>query len=110
MSLLTVHLYVGFLVVLLALLAVWRRTERRITLYVVTVQIALGIVLVVQGLRVPALHPLLAVVGWAAYMAANALGRRAGAPRNALFAAAAGSLLILAAFGIGEMAVHGTAH
>ena len=107
MSLLTVHLYVGFLVVLLALLAVWRRTERRISLYVVTAQIAIGIVLMVQGLRVPALHPLLAILGWAAYMGANAIGRRPGAPRNALLAAAAGSLLIVAAFGIGEMAVHG---
>ena len=108
MSLLTIHLYLGVVVVLLALLAVWRRGERRITLYVVTLQIALGIVLMVRGLRVPGIHPALAVLGWAAYMAANALARRPGAPRNALLLAAAGSVLILIAFGIGQAAVaHG---
>lgn len=106
MDFLTLHLWVGFLVVLLALLAVWRRGERRITLWVVTVQIAIGIGLMIRGLRVPALHPALAVLGWAAYMAANALGRRPGAPRNALVIAAVGSVLILIAFGIGQSAVH----
>ncbi len=110
MSLVTVHLYVGFLVVLLALLAVWRRSERRITLYVVTVQIAIGIALLTMGLRVPALHPALAVLAWAGYMGANVLARRPGAPRNALLVAAAASVLIVAAFGIGEMAAHAAAH
>lgn len=108
MDFLTLHLWLGFAVVVLALLAVWRRGERRITIWVVTLQIAIGIGLMVRGLRVPAIHPALAILGWAAYMAANALGRRPGAARNALIAAAIGSLLILIAFGIGQSAVrHG---
>ena len=107
MNILTVHLYVAFLVVLLALAAVWRRPERRITIYVVTLQIALGVWLMVQGLRVPGLHPALAVLGWAGYMAANVVGRREGKARLGLIIAGASSLLILIAFGIGQMAVKG---
>jgi CHASE2 domain-containing sensor protein len=104
-SLLTIHLYLGFLVVLLALLAVWRRSDRRITLYVVTAQILLGIILMVQGLRVPALHPALAILAWAGYMGANALARRPGPARNALVVSALASILVVVAFGIGQMAV-----
>ena len=87
MSLLTVHLWAAFLVAALAVLAVWQRLGRRITLYVVTLQILIGIGLMVQGLKVPWYHPALAVVGWAGYMAANAMSRREGGRRNALIVA-----------------------
>ena len=108
MNTLSIHLYVAFAVAVLAVLAVWRRPERRITLYVVTLQILIGIVLMVQGLRVPWYHPALAVAGWAGYMAANALARRQPGSRNALFIAGASSLLILIAYYVGMEAVkHG---
>jgi hypothetical protein len=108
-NILTVHLWVAFVVALLAVLAVWQRTPRRITLYVVTLQILIGIVLMVQGLKVPWYHPALAIVGWAGYMVANALSRR-GATRNALIVAGLSSLLILIAYYVGMEAVkHGYA-
>ena len=108
MSLLTIHLYAAFLVALLAVLAVWRRPERRITLYVVTVQIIIGVVLMAQHLRVPWYHPALAVAGWAGYMAANAVARRPGGGRRALAIAGVASVLILVAYYVGMEAVkHG---
>jgi hypothetical protein len=105
MTLLTVHLWVGFIVAALAVLAVWRRAGRRVTLYAVTLQILVGVVLVVQGIRGPWYHYGLAVLGWAGYMAANALSRRPGRARTALIVAAVSSLLVLIAFGIGQQAV-----
>ncbi|HYZ15117.1 MAG TPA: hypothetical protein VE591_01900 [Candidatus Acidoferrum sp.] len=98
------HLVVGFLVAALAILLVWQRPGRRITIYVVTLQIVIGVVLMVQGLRVPSIHPALAVLGWAGYMAANAIGRRPEKGRLALIVTAVSSLLILIAFGIGQQA------
>ena len=105
MTTLTIHLWVGFAVAALALLAVWQRTGRRVTLYAVTLQIVIGIVLVVQGVRGPWYHYALAVLGWAGYMAANALSRPPGGARNALVVAAIASLLVLVAFGVGQQAV-----
>ncbi|MBV9438894.1 MAG: hypothetical protein JOZ24_02765 [Candidatus Eremiobacteraeota bacterium] len=105
MTFLTVHLYVGFVVCALALIGVWRRPERRITLYVVTLQLLLGIVLAARGLRVPPLHIVLAILGWAGYMIANALARRTDRARLALLIAGLSSLLILIAFAIGHGAV-----
>ena len=107
MTTLTLHLWIGFAVAALAVLAVWQRTGRRITLYAVTLQILLGIVLVVQGLRGPWYHYALAVLGWIGYMAANTLSRRPGGARTALTVAAISSLLVLIAFGIGQQAVRG---
>jgi hypothetical protein len=106
-NLLVVHLWVAFLVAALAVLFVWQRLGRRITLYVVTLQVIIGVILMVQGLRVPSIHPALAVLGWAGYMAANAVGRREGKARLALIITAVSSLLILIAFGIGQ---HAAAH
>jgi hypothetical protein len=94
-------------VVALAVLFVWQRPGRRITLYVVTLQIVIGIVLMVQGLRVPSIHPALAVLAWVGYMAANALGRREGKGRLTLIVTVVSSVLILIAFGIGQ---HAAAH
>jgi hypothetical protein len=107
MSTLTIHLWTGFAVAALAVLAVWQRTGRRVTLYVMTLQIIVGIVLVVQGLRGPWYHYALAVLGWAGYMAANALSRRPGRARAALVVTVVASLLVLIAFGIGQQAVRG---
>jgi hypothetical protein len=105
---LTIHLYAAFAVAALAVLAVWRRPERRITLYAVTLQIVIGVVLMVQGARVPWYHPALAVLGWIGYMAANAIARRDPASRKALIVSAVSSLLILVAYYIGlEAAKHG---
>jgi len=84
---------------------VWRRPERRATLYAVTIQILVGIVLVVQGLRVPWYHIALAVLGWAGYMAANAIARRDAASRNALIVSAISSARILVAYYVGIEAV-----
>ena len=105
MSILTIHLYVAFIVAALALLAVWRLPERRVTLYVVTLQILLGIVLVVRGLRAPSTHYALAILGWAGYMAANALSRRPERRSVALAVAGVSSLLILLAYYVGMHAV-----
>jgi peptidoglycan/LPS O-acetylase OafA/YrhL len=102
---LTVHLYLAFAVAALAVLAVWRRPERRITLYAVTLQIVIGVVLMVQGGRVPWYHPALAVLGWIGYMAANAVARRDPASRKALIVSAVSSLLILLAYYVGLEAV-----
>jgi len=105
MSLLAVHLYVGFAVAALALFAVWRRPERRITLYVVTLQILLGVSLIFQGLRAPSLHYALAILGWAGYMVANAMAGR-GRPRGVVLSIAAlSTLLILFAYYLGMHAV-----
>jgi hypothetical protein len=103
-SLLTVHLWLGALVAALAVFAVWRRPGRRVTLYVVTLQILIGIILLVQGLRVNWAHPALAIVGWAGYMAANAMSRR-GRVAVAIVIAVVASLLILITFGLGQQAV-----
>jgi len=102
---LIVHLWVAFVVAALAVLAVWWRAGRRVTLYAVTLQILIGIVLMVEGLKVPWYHPALAVVGWAGYMAANAMARRAGGRRNALIVAGISSLLILLTYYAGMEAV-----
>ena len=102
---LTVHLWIGVLAVALAILAVWRRPGRRVTLYVVTLQILIGIALLIMGYRVSPLHMLAVLIGWAGYMAANAVAKRSNGARNALIIAGVSSLLILAAFELGRHAV-----
>ncbi|MDQ6924843.1 MAG: hypothetical protein M3154_01220 [Candidatus Eremiobacteraeota bacterium] len=109
MNTLTIHLWLGFAVAALAVLAVWQRTGRRVALYALTLQILVGIVLVVQGLRGPWYHYALAVLGWIGYMAANSLSRRPGGARTALIVTVIASLLLLIAFGIGQQAVRGAA-
>jgi hypothetical protein len=104
-SILQIHLYAGFAVAALAVLAVWRRPERRITLYVVTLQILIGIVLMLQGMKVPWYHVALAVLGWAGYMAANAMARRDTPSSRVLLISGISSLLILFAYYVGMHAV-----
>ncbi len=101
---LTAHLWLGALVVALAVLFVWQLRGRRITLYVVTLQIVLGVVLIVRGLDVPWYHYALGILGWVGYMAANAIARRDERSRRALIVTVVSSLLILITFGIGQHA------
>jgi hypothetical protein len=101
-SLLTLHLWVGMVVVALAVLAVWQRPGRRITLYVVTLQLLLGVVLMVEGLKVPWYHYALAILAWAGYMAANGMARGNAGRRTILLVTAVSSLLLLVAFAIGQ--------
>lgn len=101
----TIHLYLAFVVAALAVLAVWRRPERRITLYVVTLQIALGIGLVVQGLRAPSYHYALALLGWAGYMVANVVAKRPERKNVALAVTGVSSLLLLITYYVGMHAV-----
>ena len=105
MPLLSLHYYIGFAVVAVAVLAIWRRQDRRIALYVVTLQIVVGIILIIQHLRAPSLHYALAILGWAGYMVANALARRPERGRLALIIAVASSVLLLIGFSVGMQAV-----
>ena len=104
-SILALHLYVAVVIAALAVLAVWRRFGRRIALYALTVQIAIGIVLLVQGAKVPWYHAALAVFAWLGYMAANALSRRDPESRRALILSAISSVLVLLAYYVGMQAV-----
>lgn len=105
MNLLTLHLWIGTVVVALAVLAVWQRPGRRITLYVVTLQLALGVVLMVEGLKVPWYHYGLAILAWVGYMVANAMARRGSERRTILLVTGVSSLLLLIAFAVGQGAV-----
>ena len=105
MNILTFHLWVGFVAAALAVLAVWQPLGRRVTLYVVTLQILLGIVAVVQGLKAPSYHYALAVLGWAGYMVANGMARRSTTARTVLLVTGLSSLLVLIAFYVGQHAV-----
>jgi hypothetical protein len=105
MNLLTLHLWIGTVVVALAVLAVWQRPGRRITLYVVTLQVLLGIVLMIDRLRVPWYHYGLAVLAWVGYMAANGMGRGSTDRRTILIVTAVSSVLLLVAFAVGQWAV-----
>lgn len=101
-SIVTVHLWLGVLVVALAVLAVWRRPGRRVTLYVVTLQVLIGIAIALMGARISWTHFVLAGLGWAGYMVANAVARRQPGKRTALAIAGLSSLLILGAYYVGE--------
>lgn len=103
-------MYVGLLVVLAAAGLIWRYPGRRITLYVLTLQILLGITLIFKGYRPPAIHWIFAVTAWALYMAANAAVKRAPeGSRLPIILAVVASLLVLATYGIGQSAMHAQA-
>src|ERR1700679_3139903 len=74
-SVLVVHLWLGMLVAACAALFVWFKLGRRVTIYLLTLQIALGGVLFVAGVRAPVPHYVLAIAGWAGYMGANYMSR-----------------------------------
>ena len=104
-NMLNVHYLVAFLVAALAVFAVWQQSGRRITLYAVTLQILLGIVLIVQGVQAPWYHYALAVLAWIGYMAANGMARRSVAARNVLLVSGVSTILVLIAFYVGMHAV-----
>jgi hypothetical protein len=106
-AILTLHVIVGVVVVLTALLLVWRRAGRRLMLYVLTLQIVLGIAAVaLTGARSTPEHWVTAVIGWAGYMLANGLQRRRGASRATVLAITIGSsLLVVYAFYVGLRAM-----
>jgi hypothetical protein len=103
-SMLLVHLILGMIVALCAVLFVWVRTGRRITLYILTLQILLGIALIVSGLRAPSPHYALAILAWAGYMYANYLGRKDGQGKKVLVITILSSIMILFAAYIGSKA------
>jgi hypothetical protein len=100
---LVVHLAVGILVAACAALLVWRQMGRRITLYVLTLQIALGIWLVVEGLRAGPEHYGLAIIAWIGYMVANGIARR-GRDRAALIITIVSTICVLGAAYLGAKA------
>jgi hypothetical protein len=100
---LVVHLVVGILVALCAALLVWRQLGRRITLYVLTLQIGLGIWLIATGLRAPSEHYGLAILAWIGYMAANGIAKR-GRDRVALIITIVSTLCVLGAAYLGAKA------
>lgn len=105
MNILTVHLWIGFVVVVLALLAVWLRGVRRIVLYVVSLQILAGIIVILQGFKAPSYHYALAILAWIGYMVANGMTRRSASTRTVLLLSGLSTILILIAFYVGMHAV-----
>jgi hypothetical protein len=101
-----VHQGVAYLVAALAIAGIWWNLGRRILLYVLTLQILLGIWVLLSGNNVSPLHYSFAVLAWIGYMIANAIARR-GNDKAALGIAVASSVLVLVAYGIGQVAVKG---
>jgi hypothetical protein len=98
-SVLVVHLILGILVAACAALFVWFRLGRRITLYVLSLQILVGIALIVGGLRAPSPHYALAIAGWAGLMGANFLSRQPDSKQNVLvLTVLSAAMLLLAAY------------
>jgi hypothetical protein len=104
MNILTVHYIVAFLVVALGVLFVWQQLGRRVMLYVLTLQIALGVWLIVQGLRAPSTHYAVAIVAWIGYMVANGIYKR-GNRNVAIGITAVCTVLVLYGFYLGMHAV-----
>jgi hypothetical protein len=104
---LNVHYAIAFLVAAGSVLLVWQQWGRRIMLYLLTVQILVGGWVIYSGLKVWPIHYTLALIAWFGYMAANAVGRRAGKENLALGITLASSVFVLIAFGIGMWAVKG---
>jgi hypothetical protein len=103
-SVLVVHLVVGILVAASAALLVWWKLGRRIVLYLLTLQIALGIWLIVSGRQAPPPHYALAVLAWIGYMAANAMSRDPEQRRNVMILTVLSSAMVLVAAYIGSQA------
>jgi hypothetical protein len=103
-SVLVVHFWLGILVAACAALFVWFRTGRRITLYLLTLQILLGIVLIVRHHQAPPPHYALALVGWLGYMGANFMSRQPESSKNVLVLTILSSAMVLLAAYIGARA------
>jgi uncharacterized membrane protein YphA (DoxX/SURF4 family) len=100
-SVLVVHLALGILVAICAALLVWRKPGRRITLYLLTLQIFLGIYLLTRGIKVRPEHYTLALVAFVGYMVANAMSSRPGRERVVMVVTVISTVLVLAALVIG---------
>ena len=70
-------------------------------LYLLTLQIALGIWVIFTGLKAPSVHYALALVAWVGYMVANGLFRKPQRRQIALGITAFSTVLVLVAFYIG---------
>lgn len=103
-SVLVVHLWLGILVAACAALFVWWRLGRRITLYLLSLQIVLGAAVLIGGRHVPPPHYVLALVAWAGYMGANAMSRRPDSRTNVFVLTALSSLMLLLAAYLGAAA------
>jgi multisubunit Na+/H+ antiporter MnhC subunit len=77
---------------------------RRIALYLLTLQILVGIGLIVIGLRAPTPHYILALVGWGGYMFANYLTREPDSRQNVLLLTILSSAMVLLAAFMGVRA------
>ena len=73
-------------------------------LYLLSLQILLGIALIVGGLRAPSPHYALAIVGWAGYMGANYMSRQPDSKKNVLVLTVLSSAMVLLAAYIGSRA------
>ena len=94
----------GILVALVAALWVWQQLGRRVMLYLLTLQIALGVYLLVAGLKAPSVHYSLAVIAWIGYMAANGMFRKPERRTVALGITGLSTVFILVAFYLGYRA------
>lgn len=101
---LVVHLVVAFLALAVAALFVWNRNGRRIALYVLTLQILVGVWLIVNGLRAPSIHYSLGVLAWVGYMAANGIGKRPGRENIVLGMTIVSTVMVFVAAYIGARA------
>ncbi len=77
-------------------------------MYLLTLQIFIGIYLLSQGLagNIPSAHYALAFLAFAGYMVANAMGRKTGNERNILAVSGISTLMVLVAFVLGLHAAH----
>jgi hypothetical protein len=103
-SVLVVHLVVGILVAACAALLVWWKLGRRIVLYLLTLQIALGVWAIVSGHQAPPPHYALAVLAWIGYMAANSMSGQPDQGRNVMILTVLSSAMVLLAAFIGARA------
>jgi hypothetical protein len=104
---LTVHNIFAMLVTAGAVCIVWWRWGRRAMIYILTVQILIGIWTVTSGLKASSLHYTFALLGWIGYMVANGIERRGGRENLALAVTVAGSACVLVGFAIGQWLVKG---
>jgi hypothetical protein len=103
-SVLVVHFWLGILVAACAALLAWFRLGRRVSLYLLSLQLVLGLALIVFGLRAPAPHVVLAVCGWGGYMFASYLSRQPDSRQNVLVVTIISSAMILLAAFVGVRA------
>jgi hypothetical protein len=99
---LTVHNIFAMLVVAGAVGIVWWRWGRRVMLYLLTLQIILGVGVIFSGPRANVLHYTFAVLGWIGYMVANGIERRGGRENLALAVTLGSSACVCVAFAIGQ--------